>query len=234
MSWALQTAARGPGALGLAWLALACGSWTEAGVSVALVSRGATAARPLASSAGVLRVRELFWTASEIELERCSDLASSLASWLLPAAHAHGGSSPTLLSVPSVVNGIVAESTALGALSPPAGRYCSVRYRVAPADADALGLQGSPEMLHRSLLLRGQWGSNADQLGDFELLSQRVFEVEREIDLELSFEHPQATLVLGLDPERWLGSLDLGPALGAAREAALLARFAAAFDVQVE
>jgi hypothetical protein len=204
-------------------------------VRVELTSRsGLTAGEQFRSGLGSLRVRELVWTSSEIELVGCASALGSLARWLIPLAHAHGQSSPTLLAVPSVVRASASETVPMGGLAPPAGRYCTVRYRVAPADGDALGLSAVPEMLDHSFLLRGEFGSSAGDLQEFELLSQRAFDVSREIDLELSSEHPLAGVELRLDPERWLAGLDLGSVSAGAREEALMAMFGAALDVQVE
>jgi hypothetical protein len=204
-------------------------------VRVELSSRGSlTAGESLRSGLGVVRVEQLWWTSSEIEIERCGGPLASLRRWLLPAAHAHGLSSPTRLAVPSVVSATLAGAAALGALTPPAGRYCSVRYRVGPADADTLGLSDAPEMRDQSFLLRGRFGTSAEELEPFELISQRAFDVTRQIDLELSAEHPQASLAFELDPERWFAGIDLGSLTGAAREEVLMASFRSALEVRVE
>src|SRR5688572_6722885 len=167
---------------------VACGASSEEGTSVEIVSAqsGMDAGQEVSAAAGHLRIDELAWTVSEVELLACQSAWQRAADWLLPSAHAHGSSTPTLLATPTVESAVAHTDTVLGRLSPPAGRYCGVRYRLGPADADAEGLTALPEMLGRSLLLRGSFGEQADELEPFELQSQLPLLVELPIEFELS------------------------------------------------
>lgn len=220
------------------WAALivcACGSSTEPGVRVEFISQQSLAAgQELGAATGVVRVEEMRWTASEVELYPCASVADSIRGWIIADAHAHGISSPTRMAVPVVVDATVAEGVALGELLPPAGSYCSVRYRVAPADGDAVGLSAAPNMRGRSFLLRGAFGRASGELQDFELTSQLAFEMTRDIGLDLTSDHRSAGLRFGCDPERWFLGLDLGSLAGEGRAAAILAAFRSSFNVIVE
>jgi hypothetical protein len=218
------------------WLilaAIACGSAYEPGVQVELIVEPSLAADVSGRALGAeLQIESLRWTSSEVELQRCFSPLASLGDWLIRPAHAHGDSSPTVLAVPTIVSALAAP-TSLGVLVPPAGRYCAVRYRVAPADADAVGLSAAPDMLGRSLLLRtaaGPLGSAEPR----ELASQNSFELTRSIELELSSEHRTASVHLGFDAQRWLEVIDVRSLVDRDTEDAIREAFESSFELWVE
>lgn len=222
-------------AAGIATGLAACSASSEQGTSVRLVSSGsALSGQEMSSSAGGrLRVDELLWTVSEIQLRECRSAWQRAADWVIPTAHAHGLSTPTLLAVPTVESASTDTDSVLGQMSPPAGRYCGVRYRLGPADADAEGL-GATEMLGRSLLLRGASGDAGGPLEAFEVESRSDLDIELSVELELSADHPSLTLRFTHDTSLLLQSLDLGSADADDREQALFEAFRAALGVHAE
>ena len=230
------------GGLALA-ASIGCAAWSEPGVRVELRSRPSVyAGEALRGSAGAVRIEELRWTSSEIELLACSSAgALSAASfmraagrWLVPTAQAHGLSSPTVRAVPTIVDAFA--TGGVGDLTPPAGQYCGVRYRIAPADADAVGLSGAPEMLGASFVLRAALDDGAGGERSIELFSQQTLDVTLDVDVELSSERRGASLAFGCDAERWVRDVDLGQLAfsDGSSEDAILAAFLASFGVQVE
>ena len=222
---------------------IACAAWSEPGVRVELRSSPSVyAGESLRGSAGAVRIEELRWTSSEIELLTCSSADARTAAafmraagrWLLPTAEAHGPSSPTLRAVPTIVDAFA--SGGVGDLTPPAGQYCGVRYRIAPADADAVGLSGAPDMLGASFMLRAALDDGAGGERVIELFSQQTLEVTLDLDVELSSEQRGASLAFGCDAERWVRDVDLGQLAfsDGSSEDAILAAFRASFGVQVE
>jgi len=220
--------------LGLVFGLSACSSVSEPGVRVELISEPSLGGEPSGEApTSQLEIESLRWTSSEIELERCFNPVASLQDWLIPEAHAHGHSSPTVRAVPTIVSAL-GEPASLGELVPPAGRYCGVRYRVAPADADAVGLLAAPHMLGRSLLLRGVAGPPGSAQPQLELASQKSFELTRPIELELSPEHRSASLHFGFDVQRWLEVLDVRSLVDRDSEDAILEAFQSSFEIWVE
>jgi hypothetical protein len=216
---------------------VACGASTDEGTSVVLVSApsGMDAGQEVRAGAGRLRIDELAWTVSEVELLACQNAWQRAADWLLPSAHAHGTSSPTLLAVPVVERAVAHTDTPLGRLSPPAGRYCGVRYRLGPADADAEGLAELPEMLGHSLLLRGSFGAQAGELESFELHSQLPLVVELPLDFQLSASERALTLRFTRNGGGALfQDIDFGELAGVRRELAVLDALQASLGVSVQ
>ncbi|MEY4548930.1 MAG: hypothetical protein RL685_5125 [Pseudomonadota bacterium] len=229
--------ARFPGALALAFALLpcACSSHSSSGVHVELMSeRSVVAGEDLAAGTGLLRVEELRWTSTEIELLGCPSAFQAVARWLLPEAHAHGESTSTLSATPVIVNAVGTDSTRIGNLLPPAGRYCSLRYQIGPADGDALGLSTAPHMRDQSFWLRGAAGPAGGELQPFELISQRVLDVTVPVDLELSADQPERSVQFWLDSERWLAGLDAAALAAGGGEDALLEAFRASLSARVE
>jgi hypothetical protein len=214
---------------------MACGSSYDPGVQVELLSQQSTSADPARSTArGAVRFVEVRWTSTEVELIACPNMLLGMKNWLVPAAHAHGTSTPTLQAVPTVVSAIGNASVQLGSLAPPAGHYCSVRYRVAPADGDAVGLTSAPAMLGTSLLIRGAIDQGDNEPRDFQLISQRAFDLSLDIDISLSSQHSFASLLFGCDTERLLRNIDVGSLAVDGDEEAVLDAFKSSFGVRVE
>jgi hypothetical protein len=180
-----------------------------------------------------LRVDALYWTSAELELLPCQSAWRRAADWLLPPAHAHGESTPTLMAVPTIESAAATSEIALGELRPPAGAYCGLRYRIAPADADALGASESPDMLGRSLLLRGGLGSAGGELEPFALASSLSFDVERTVSFELSQARPEVTLHLVRDTAAAFETIQLDVLDAFARDKALLESFVASLTIEV-
>jgi hypothetical protein len=232
----LSTASRGRGLLGgLALASLgACSAWSDPGVSVALEAQPSVSVPDIAPGDTRLRVDELRWTSSEIELEPCPGAFQSALHWLLPEAQAHGTSSPTELAVPTVVSATEAAAVPLGELAPPAGRYCGVRYRVAAADADALGLSRAPSMRGMSLHVRGTLLSVDGVEEPFELLTGQPFERTMPIEFELSSAEPSVRLAIRCDVGIWPPAEHLLALDAAARNRSLADAFSASLGVQLE
>lgn len=179
-------------------------------------------------------LQEVFWTSAEVELNPCLSAVSSAKAWLISEAHAHGTSSPTRVAVPTVVNAAADGQVAIGELTPPAGRYCSVRYRLGPADADAVGLSVMPDMQGLSFLLRGALSPASGTPENFELRSERVFDMTWDIDLALTSDHRSARLSFECDPELWFQALGADALTGPSRELAILEAFRSSFNVSVQ
>lgn len=186
-----------------------------------------------ASAAGGLRIDELAWTVSEIELRPCPSAWGRARDWLLPSAHAHGTSTPTLLAVPTVERALAHTDTVLGRLSPPAGRYCGVRYRLGPADADAEGLGQLPEMIGRSVLLRGSLGAPEGEPERFEIESQRALDIELPIEIELSTSERSLGLRFERDGDQLFEDIDFSALSELQRELALLEALEASLEVRL-
>ncbi len=217
--------------------AIGCAGSSEGGTSVRLVSAGAglSAGQVLSTrDAGWLRVDALYWTTSEVELLPCRSAWQRAARWLVPEAHAHGLATPTLLATPTVESAAATDDVLLGELRPPAGEYCGLRYRMAPADADAVDLGAAPEMLGNSVLLRGALGSAAAELEAFELSSGFGVEVELPLSLELTRERPEATIRFEHDPASGFEGLDLMGLAPGERDGTLLDAFAASLRIELE
>jgi hypothetical protein len=214
----------------------ACAASSEHGTSVELVSAPSAtdAGQEVPAGSGRLSIDELAWTVSEIELLACPSAWQRAAEWLLPTAHAHGTSTPTILAVPTVERALRHSDTVLGRLSPPAGRYCGVRYRLGPADADAEGLEQLPEMLGRSVLLRGSFGALAGELEGFELDSQLALAVELPIDFELSESERALSLRFERDGAVLFQDVDFGVLDGVRRELAVLEALQASLAVRLQ
>jgi hypothetical protein len=215
----------------------ACSAVSEPGTRVELVSSGSAllAGQEVSTAGGgLLRVDELFWTVSELELRPCQTAWQSAASWLVATAHAHGTSSPTLLAVPTVQSATHDGDTALGRMSPPAGRYCGVRYQLGLADADAQGLAQAPDMLGHSFLLRGSVTAGAAEHETLQVESERTFDIELEVDFELSASSKDVTLRFTRGAQRVFQDIDFAVLTGVRRELALLEGLQAALTVEVE
>lgn len=215
----------------LSAFSVACASASSPGVSVAVaVSPSMDPGQSFLLSNGAMRIDELRWTNAAIEIEACPNLGQAVMDWLVPAARAHGTSSPTRMAVPTLVT--PTQQNPVGELRPTPGQYCSARLEIGPADSDTLGLAAAPDMLGVSLFVRGAFDTGAAALIPFELRSDRTFEVTLDVGWELSSDQPSITLSSTLDVERWVGQLDPGElVLG---DEALLQAFQGSFAVTVE
>lgn len=220
----------------LALSVAACGSSSEPGVEVRVISEPArlVSEEPLASVDGEeLRLSELFWTTTAVELVPCDSLAQKLWDVIVPSAHAHGVTSPRRLALPVVERATAQEPVALGTLRPPAGRYCSVRYEVGTADADAVGLDSVPAMQGRSLDAVGEFRESGAEAEPFEITSRVALHVLRPVELELSEANPHATVRIERSKLAWF--VGLGRELdAAARERLLLDNLAASTTIRAE
>ena len=192
--------------------AWACGATVQEGVSVEVAATTEPLLRDAAfeTEAGYqVRVDGAWVTNAEVELEPCEGALSALWDWVVPQAHAHGTSTPTLLADPVVQALLPGGEVVLGALAPPAGTYCSVRYRVDVADSDAAGLDAAPELVGLSLLVRGSFRLPEQDWEDFEITSSNAFEVERApLTLSLGARQRTARVTIRQDPSAWLDSLE--------------------------
>jgi hypothetical protein len=198
--------------LGFSTLVLlsACGSSSEPGVEVRLVSSPAalSSGEQLDSVPGQrLSVTEVQWTSVAVELLPCPSAARWLSEALVRTAHAHGASTPTRLAVPTIESASSVADVVLGTLRPPAERYCQVRYLVGAADEDAVGIDEAPEMAHHSVLARG-FDLSSGAPAEFEIGGQLAFEVLAPVELDVSHgEH--LTVRIERDRAVWFDGVDL-------------------------
>lgn len=214
-----------------------CASSSEPGTRVRFVSAGTalTAGEELdGGENGPVRIDALLWTSAELELVPCNSAWRRLKRWLLPTAHAHGISTPTRVASPIVESASTLGDVSLGELSPPAGRYCGLRYRLAPADADALGVVEAPAMLGKSYLLRGSVRGAGGVDEPLELSSTLVVDVELPLELELDGDEREAIVRLERSPARWFEGPALEPLTSAERELVLLDAFRRSLTATVE
>jgi hypothetical protein len=196
----------------------ACGSSTEPGAEVHVVSSAValgSGERVESVPGQALSVTEVQWTSVAVELLPCPSAARWLSEALVGTAHAHGTSTPTRLAVPTIESASARDDVVLGALHPPAQRYCEVRYSVGAADADAVGIADAPEMERHSLLARG-FDVSADAPAEFEIGGQLAFDVLAPVELDVSHGE-QRTVRIERDPERWFDGVDLATQDDAAR-----------------
>jgi hypothetical protein len=74
----------------------------------------------------------------QVELMPCAAEMAALLRPTIPSASAHGESGPTLL-VPHLADAPGAAPTLIGQLTPPPGRFCSVRVLVRAGTSEAIG-----------------------------------------------------------------------------------------------
>jgi hypothetical protein len=226
-----------PWALPLAFGLAGCGSSSQPGIEVTVIS-AAAALEPDEALPSVdgqeLRLSELFWTTTAVELVPCDSLARRVWDAIVPSAHAHGVTSPRRLSVPVVERASQREPLTLGTLRPAAGRYCSVRYEVGTADSDAVGLDAAPEMQGHSVDAVGAFRPSDAELQGFEITSGVAFHVICPVDLDLSEETPRATLRIERRKADWFVGIAFAELDAAEQERRLLDNLAAATAIHVE
>jgi hypothetical protein len=214
-----------------------CGSASEPGIEVTVISAPA-ALEPgeLLASVDVqeLRLSELFWTTTAVELVPCESLARRAWDVIVPSAHAHGVTSPRRLSVPVVERASQREPLTLGTLRPAVGRYCSLRYEVGTADSDALGLDAAPEMQGHSINAVGTFHAPDAEPQEFQITSGVTFHVLRPIDLELSEAAPHATLRIERSKADWFVGIAFAELGAAEQERRLLDNLAASTTIHAE
>jgi len=217
-------------------LVAGCGSSSDAGVEVQVISAPISLGEPRVIETDLgfeVRLDSAFWTSSEVELVPCNTALGRLARSWIRSAHAHGTSTPTLLASPIVESARSTEALALGRLAPPAGRYCSVRYALGPADADARGLDAAAHMAGRSFELRAAFRRPGEPYVDFEVESAALLETVSTLGpLDLTRRTSRATLRIDRDPRRWFDGIDF--AVAGATAAALLDNVRTSLTVTVE
>ncbi len=129
------------------------------GASLALSAKVA----PLDASTRDLDGRTLaggWLTLSLVEAVPCPTFAQRVRNEFAPvgSAWAHGVASPTKLATPHVLSLTGGSTVSLGELEPAAGRWCALHVAVAPADADAEGVESTP-MVGQTLRLELDDGS---------------------------------------------------------------------------
>jgi hypothetical protein len=225
------------GAALAALLACGCGSSSEPGVSLRVVSRavGLEAGTSVQNDLGFsFALTTALFTNVAFEIVPCKSAARRLWDAAVPDARAHGVSTPTRLSVPRVEDALAADALELGELSPPAGRYCALSLEFGPADSDAEGLSVAPDALGKSLLLRGRASSSSGTDEAFAIESAMALESTRELELALNEAHREVTLVVEHAPERWFDGVDLAIASGSELERRLLENLDRSLAVHVE
>jgi hypothetical protein len=110
----------------------------------------------ISDDGATLRLDTARLTVLAAALESCPATPTArLRALLSPVvAHAHSEGSPTRIGEPHVIDLRAANATELGEFEPPAGRYCSVRLTLGPADADAVGLP-SPDFAGTTFAITG-------------------------------------------------------------------------------
>jgi hypothetical protein len=217
----------------LALLSSACGSSSEPGVTLRVVSRpfGLEAGESLENDLGhSFALETALFTNLALEILPCKSAFRSLWDAAVPNARAHGVSTPTRLAVPIVEDAFSTEAVELGELSPPAARYCALVLEFGPADSDAEGLDRAPEALGKSLLLRGSAGADVP----FAIESSMALESTREIEISLDDSQREITLVVEHDARRWFDGVDLSSHDGAELEQRLLENLERSIAVHVD
>jgi hypothetical protein len=126
-----------------------------------------------------------------VELQRCeqsmvTSVLRGVGTLLSPVsiAHAHGGSSPTVVAVPTVLDLLDEDrnTISLARMEPPPGSYCSAVVRVDVADADAVGAPADGSMLGHSARVEGVFVGPGDS-------DERAFQYHTELpdEVELPF-----------------------------------------------
>lgn len=84
----------------------------------------------------------------------------------LSAARAHGGTTPTRMAIPHVVDLLSVDGSHwASALShPPPDSYCWARLTIGPADRDAVGMPSDEDLTGLALVVRGRY--SADNVGN--------------------------------------------------------------------
>lgn len=214
----------------LAWssvavmIAVAACGWRSDGVRIDLAASTALPAPARADAAGLhwtaqdgtlVTVTRGWVTVSSIEIFPCppSALRKVWNELGYGTARAHTTSNPTRLGAPTVVSALQEAGTAvpLGALRPPAVRFCRMRVTFEPADEDAASLPAEVDMVGKTLWLDGTRTPPSGTAQPFHLEASGIGTVELDIDpVELGEANLEASAVVELHPARWLDGVDLG------------------------
>jgi len=182
-----------------------------------------------------VRLDSAFWTITELELLACASAFQRLWSAVVPAAHAHGVSTPTLLSAPTVETASATESVVIGRLEPPSGRYCGLRQALGPADDDAVGLAAAPHMIGQSFELSGAFRAPGEQYVEFTVSTAATLDRELTLsEVELTRSSSRATLRLERDASRWFDGIEFARDDALVRAQRLLENMADSLRVSVE
>ncbi|MFN3197114.1 MAG: hypothetical protein ACE366_01680 [Bradymonadia bacterium] len=163
---------------------------------------------------GSLEISNLGLTIWSTALVRCTpeETSGGALRWLIGTAHAHSASDPTRSGVPVVsdVAHLPETGAALAMLSPPPGRWCTLEVTLAPADADAVGLDDHTHMEGRTFDLDGTLRTSADESISVRVLGAAQSTISLPLGpLELSDATDHVHIAVGLDLEAWLAEVDL-------------------------
>ncbi len=186
----------------------------EEGLSVSVYAAGVEAAdRAWTGDSGeTIRIVRGYISLSDLEIVKCEQ---SVARWRWPSliseAQAHTTSSPTKIGAPAVWNVLSDTQLAMGTLTPPPARYCSVKGHFGPADSDARSLPNDAVVVGKTFNLELTIASGTSKRNLTLEGSQRIsFEVPVVIDV--SETTPHASVILSEQASNWFRGVDFnGP-----------------------
>ncbi len=214
------------GVIALILLSVGCGgggsgSTETAGTTLELSARVATPAQATFDTSEGVRIvlRNAYFTLWSVEVHSiCTDPAfafapSQVLDWLVPAAQAHGESTPTKIGVPHVLNLLDANlaTQPLWTLRPAVGTYCGLTIELIRADADALGLPKDVDMVDKLVHLAGTWQRGSAPAVPFEIVIRKSGASARLLlrpPVTLSRQNLRAQVGVAIDPSRWFNGLD--------------------------
>lgn len=108
-----------------------------------------------------IEVDQWVTVSASIELRPCSESASLLWRLIGGTATAHVTPTETRAGGSAQPRDLLGDgaATLFGTLTPPAGRYCQVRYASSPADGDVEGSGNSAPMVGKSMVIAGRYTS---------------------------------------------------------------------------
>lgn len=217
----------------------------EEGLEVAVALR---AAGPSQASAWVnregftVRVTEAYVATTSVELVACETTAFRRVLRALPGtlgeplARAHSAASPTRLGDPVVEDALRSPGAEVsyGAIKPPPGDYCSVRWGVGPADGDAEGLPAGVDVVGKTLLIRGTYEKPGGAPVPFEIASRGAFELPLTFAVaRLGEDRRELRVAILRDQKAWFDGVDFEGSSDEARGERVLANLRAGTSVEV-
>lgn len=205
------------------WLGLhvvsACVEHDGARVSVALAppvspSHAADYVEVVSDLGYRVRIHRGFVAIGTVTIEKCP-AGTARASMPVPslfhvhAAYAHGTQTPTTLATPFVasLSDWAGQLVPVGTLEPPLGRYCRATIAGRIADADAVGVV--PEVVGKTLWLRGEWFKDGVGTGTLAIDSKTSFDVDATYDAIDMSAGTDVRLVVAMDTSHWFDGVDL-------------------------